>query len=249
MRNRSRIRGAHRLNAAAVLAACVALGASQAKAQALTVLPVNIELAPGQMTSTLTIINNGDAATSIQVRALVWDQADGTEHLGPSDDVAVSPPIATMAPGATQIVRLVLRRAPQGQETSYRILLDQILPPAAPGTVRLALRLSIPVFAQPPTRAVPHIQYHVETDSGRLYLVAVNDGTRHDTIRNVVLTAANGSVLKTAAGASPYILAKTTRRWAITPQGAAPAAGSSLHLTGMSTTGAVDVPVPVVGHP
>ncbi len=80
--------------------------------------------------------------------------------------MVASPPAVTIAPGASQVARLILRKPPEGKEATYRLLVDQIPPPAAPGTVRVALRLSIPVFAEPATRAVAHVQYHVE-NAGR----------------------------------------------------------------------------------
>jgi fimbrial chaperone protein len=122
---------------AGILALC---SAGAAKAQSLTVLPVNIEMAPGQMSTTMTVINQGTTETSVQLRAFAWSQKDGKEVLTASDDVVASPPAATIAPGATQVVRLVLRKAPGAQEATYRMLLDQIPPPAAPGTVRISLR-------------------------------------------------------------------------------------------------------------
>jgi fimbrial chaperone protein len=227
---------------------CVLLGAGASQAQSLTVLPVNIEMAPGQLATTLTVINHGDSETSVQIRALDWNQPEGAEQLTPSSLVVASPPIATIAPGATQIVRLVLRQPPKEREATYRILLDQIPPPASPGTVRIALRLSIPVFAQPVIRALPHVEYHIENDAGQAYLVALNDGGRHDTIRDIVLTTTSGNGLTTTANASPYILAGATRRWLIDAQNHPLTSGETLHLTGKADTGPVDQPVPVIAH-
>ena len=241
-----RVAGAGAL--AAGLAVLLAGGA--AKAQSLTVLPVNISMAPGQLASTLTVINQGTAETSVQVRALAWSQAaDGKETLVPSDQVLASPPIVTIAAGATQVVRLVLRSAPQGKEATYRILLDQIPPPAAPGMVRIALRLSIPVFAEPDTRAVSHVQYHVERDAGQAFLVALNDGGRHDTVRDIALTTTDGSAVKTVADASPYILAGAAQRWRIVGPDRVPATGGSLRLSARADSGAISEPVPVVAQP
>ena len=45
-----------------------------ARAQSLTVLPVSIQMAPGQMSSELMVINMGDTETSVQVRAFIWSQ-------------------------------------------------------------------------------------------------------------------------------------------------------------------------------
>ena len=227
----------------------VLLAGGTAWAQGLTVLPVNIEISAGQMATTLTVINHGDSETSVQVRAFGWKQPDGAEQLTPSDDVMVSPPIATIAAGATQVVRLVLRRPVQGNEATYRVLLDQIPPAAAPGTVRVALRLSIPVFAQPAVRALPHVQFHVQSAAGQAYLVAFNDGGQHETIRDIALTTNTGSRLKTTAGVSPYILAGATSRWRIDTLSGVPAQGGTLHLTGNANAGVLDQPVTVVRSP
>src|ERR1700722_8836815 len=85
-----------------------------AKAQSLLVLPVNIGLPAGQKATTLTVTNQGISETAIQIRAYAWSQKDGTDQLTTSDAVVVSPPMASIAPGATQVVRLILRQSPQG---------------------------------------------------------------------------------------------------------------------------------------
>jgi fimbrial chaperone protein len=220
-----------------------------ARAQALMVLPVNIQMAPGQKASTLTVINQGDTETAIQIRAYAWSQQNGDDQLTPSDAVMVSPPLATIAPGASQTVRLVLRQSPQGQEATYRILVDQIPPPAAPGVVRVVLRLSIPIFAQPAIRAVPHVQFHVERDAGKMFLVALNDGGHHEVLREALLSTSDGRTLKTTSNASPYILAGATRRWAIDAQGLPPLSGETLRLTAHADSGAIEQQVHVVSLP
>ncbi|MDI1238537.1 MAG: fimbria/pilus periplasmic chaperone [Polaromonas sp.] len=237
-----------RFGALATGALALLLGTA-ASAQSLTVLPVNIEMAPQQMATTLTVVNQGDTETSVQIRAFKWMQPDGNEELTPSDEVLVSPPIATIAPGATQIVRLVLRRAPQDREATYRILLDQIPPAAAPGTVRIALRLSIPVFAAPATRVAANVQFRAESKAGQTYLVAVNDGNRRETIREITLKSNDGGGLTTAASSSPYILAGATRRWPIGAPGRLPTAGETVHLTGRMDAGVIDQHVPVAAAP
>jgi fimbrial chaperone protein len=217
-----------------------------AKAQSLTVLPVSIQMAPGQMATTLTVINQSDSETSFQVRTFTWSQlGSGDDQLAATNELLASPPLATIAAGATQVVRMVLRRPPQGQEASYRILLDQLPPPAAPGTVRIALRLSIPILAEPATRAAPHVQWRIESGGGQAWLVAVNDGNRHETVRDIVLATAGGASLKVEANVSPYVLAGATRRWRIVAASPGPALGASLHLTARADAGAIDQTVSV----
>jgi fimbrial chaperone protein len=222
--------------------------AGVARAQGLSVWPVTVQLAPSQLAAALTVINQSDGETSFQVRPFAWHQQDGADQLATTDDVLASPPLGTISAGATQVVRLVLRNPPQGREATYRILLDQIPPPAAPGTVRIALRLSIPIFAEPPTRAVPHVQWRILSSGRQSYLEALNDGDRHETVRDIML-ASSGSTEKIEANVSPYILAGSTRRWRIITPGARLAPGANLRVTAQMDAGPLDQAVPVVAGP
>ena len=227
----------------------VLLAAGAASAQSLRVMPVNIQMAPGQSAITLTVINEGSAVTAVQVRAYAWNQSDGTDQLTDTDELLASPPLASIEAGETQVVRLVLRRTPKGREATYRILLDQIPAASSPGMVQVVMRMSIPVFAEPATRAVPHVQFHIERNAGQAYLVVVNDGLRHEAIRDVVLSASDGSTLKNDSGTSPYVLAGATRRWPIDAQAPLPPAGESLHMKAHADAGALDQQVRIVGVP
>jgi len=222
-----------------------------AGAQSLSVLPVNIFLPPGQRATTLTVTNHGNSETAIQIRAYAWNQPDGEDQLTTSDVVVVSPPLATIAPGATQVIRLILRLPPLSgdPEATYRILVDQIPPPAEPGIVHVVLRLSIPIFALPTTRAPSIVRYHVELNAGQVYLVGVNEGRRHEAIRDIVLSTSDGRKLKTESSASPYILSGATRRWPIAAQGPLPLPKETLRLTAHSDAGAVEEQVSVVAAP
>jgi fimbrial chaperone protein len=220
-----------------------------AGAQALAVLPVNIFVQPGQRATTLTVTNQGSAETAIQIRAFAWNQPDGADQLTTSDAVVVSPPLVSIAAGATQVVRIVLRQSPQGSEATYRILVDQIPPKAEPGIVHIVLRMSIPIFAQPMTRAAPHVQFHVEFDAGQVYLVGINDGLRHEAIRNIELSTSDGRTLKADPSSSPYILAGVTRRWHIAMEGPLPLPSESLRLTAHADAGAIKEQVPVIAKP
>jgi fimbrial chaperone protein len=219
------------------------------KAQSLSVLPVNIFLAPGQSASTLTITNQGNTKTAVQIRAFAWDQQGDSDQLEATEAVLVSPPIAPIEPGASQVVRLILRKPPQGREATYRILVDQIPPPAEPGIVHVVLRLSIPIFAEPATRAVPQVQFHVVRDAGQMVLVASNDGLRHQVIRDIELSTSDGHKLKAVPGASPYILAGATRHWNIAVEGPLPPPSETLQLTGHSDAGAIEEQVRVISTP
>jgi fimbrial chaperone protein len=219
--------------------------ARAAEAQTLSVLPVNVFLAPGQRAATLTVTNQGTSAAAIQIRGFAWGQKDGDDELTHSDALVVSPPLASIAPGASRVVRIMLRQAPVTQEATYRILVDQIPAAAEPGIVRIVVRLSIPVFALPATRALPHVQFHLEYKDGKVFLVGVNDGLRHEVIREIVLSTSDGRKLKEDSGALPYILAGSTRRWAMVANGPLPLQDETLHLTARSEAGAIEEQVRV----
>jgi fimbrial chaperone protein len=220
-----------------------------ATAQSLSVLPVNIFLAPGESASSLTVTNQGNSKTSIQIRAYAWNQYQDKDLLTSSDLVAVSPPITTLAPGASQVVRLILRQRPSLHENTYRILLDQIPPPAEPGTVHVVLRLSIPIFAEPGIRANPNVEFHLESKDGEMSLVGDNNGLRHMAIREIELVTSDGRTLKAESGSSPYILSGATRHWKIDAQGPLPLPNEKLQLKAQSDAGAIDRQVSVVAAP
>ncbi len=225
------------------------LAAPAAGAQALSVLPVNILFSPGQRATSLTVTNKGTSETAIQVRAYAWSQKDDDDQLTDTDAVVLSPPLARMAPGASQVIRIILRQPPQGREATYRILIDQIPPPAEPGIVHMVLRLSIPIFALPPTRAVSHVQFHLEIDAGKLVLVGINDGLSHQVVHDIVLSASDGRKFKEESSASPYILAGATRRWPIAAQAPLPLPGETLQLSAHSDAGAIQQQVSLVKAP
>ena len=204
----------------------------------LTVVPVSFELQPGQLTAVLSIQNDTDREADFQVRPFAWGQPGGADQLSPTDVLMASPPLGRVSVGAGQVVRLVLRQPAQGQEASYRILLDQVPPPPQPGVVGFSLRLSIPVFAEPTGHPAPHVRWSVQFDGGASYLVAVNDGTRHDTFRDMALTAADGRALALEQNVSPYVLAGATRRWRILTSIAPSREG--LRLRARADTGAID---------
>jgi fimbrial chaperone protein len=207
----------------------------------LTVIPVSFELTPGQMTAVLNIQNHTDREADFQVRPFAWDQPGGDDRLSPTDVLVASPPLGRIPVGGDQVVRLILRRPAQGQEASYRILLDQVPPPPEPGVVSLALRLSIPVFAEPSAREAARVNWTIQSDAGVYYLVAVNSGARHAAFRNMALTE-SGRPIALETHVSPYILPGATRRWRITSSNFAPSR-EALRLTALADSGPVDQPV------
>lgn len=240
-------RGRRSLLGAAVFL-CASLFAEAATAAQLGIAPVYVHMAPGQRAAALTVTNEGDEPAAFQIRAYVWRQTpEVADDLVPTEELLVSPPLGKLEPGAQQVVRLVLRQPPTEREASYRILLDEIPPPAAPGTVRIAIRQSIPVFALPQTKVAARITWHIERDAdGTVWLAASNLGNRHAEVREVALTTAEGTALAVEPRPLPYVLAGATQRWRIAAP--TPAAGQVLHLTARVGAATVEERISVSGR-
>jgi fimbrial chaperone protein len=234
--------------AALVFAVC-AFGA-RADADGIMVSPVSIVVAPGQMAAALTIVNNGDREVSFQIRSFAWQEnRAGDVELSPSTDLLVSPPLGTIAPGATQTARLMLVHAPQDREISYRILFDELAPPAQAGLVHIALRLSIPVFAEPSGIAAPHVQWRLASQGSQMWLIAHNDGMRHQTIRDIALHTADGHAFDLKEDTPPYVLAGGEHRWSIQAGNRLPGPGAVLRLTATGDSGAISEQVRLNASP
>ncbi|AHJ63138.1 Chaperone protein ecpD [Granulibacter bethesdensis] len=194
---------------------CLLIGSSKIYAQGISITPVSISLASGQMTSFVTLTNSGDADLSFQVRSFEWSSSpEDPYNLTPTDQLLVSPPLGTIAPHESQTIRIVLRRAATTSESSYRILIDQIPAPGTIGTVNVAIRLSIPLFAAPPSPVSPHLKWSIERSTAGAFLTALNTGEKHLKIYDVSLSNDHKNT-KIKVEISPYILPHTIQKWKI----------------------------------
>lgn len=214
--------------------------ATTAAAQAgatLEVAPVRHELTAARPLLSMKVSNRGSEPATLQLRAFVWSQADGEDRLLPADDAVISPPMFTLAPGASQIVRARVRPGAGEREASYRLLIDE-LPAGEPNsTVQVALRLSIPVFVNAAARAPAQLEWQL----GAAGLQVVNAGRAHQRVHDLSLWAADGRVIAPLAATSPYLLAGAQRHWRLPERGVA--AGDAVVLRYTTDHGRVDVPL------
>lgn len=124
------------------------LAAVPASSASLRVAPVGFELTGGTATSTLQIRNEDQRPVTVQVRVFRWNERGGPQALEPTRDVVASPPLATLAPGTENLVRIVrLKKGPAGPRETYRLIVDEVPDrrPLASGQVQVVVRHSIPV--------------------------------------------------------------------------------------------------------
>ena len=203
-----------------ILSACgaalltLASPAAPASAGTLEVNPVRLDINSGRRTATVTLRNPTDRPVTIRAYSLEWRQADGDDQYSETSAVIVSPPIFTIAPGATQLVRVGLRspsRAPQ----AYRLIIEEV-PDATPGNgIQVALRLNLPLFSALSAGEPATLRWSAwrEPDGGWT-LEAVNGGTGYVRLSHDDARAATGLRLGDTVNLGT-VLPGATRRWRI----------------------------------
>jgi fimbrial chaperone protein len=216
----------------------------------LQVDPVRIDLSPRQQTVAVTVHNNSDKPTSIQIEAVAWSQAGGKDVYAPTRELLVSPPIVTIAPGAEQIIRAALRRqADATLELAYRIYLQELPPAPTPGFMGLhvALRIGLPVFVMPLSgSAAPKMVWTVApAREDSLKVVLNNQGNAHVQVTDFALLVTGTDKTIAAEAGSSYVLAGQTREWLLKAVISDYQSGGRLRLKAYTDAGAIDMELPL----
>jgi fimbrial chaperone protein len=132
-----------------VCAVFLFLQCSATLAASLQISPVTIQLTAAENGKVINLSNGGDEPIHAQVRAFVWDQADEQDKLTPTREIVASPPIAEVAAGGQQVIRVIRSSMePLQQERAYRLLIDELPPEGATAgaNVQFRFRYSVPLF-------------------------------------------------------------------------------------------------------
>jgi fimbrial chaperone protein len=211
--------------------------AAPASASTFNISPIRAVLTNSHRTEALTIANAEDSPVVVQVRVLSWSQKAGAEQLEDTRELLVTPPVLQIAANSEQIVRVALRREPDpAQELTYRVIFEEV-PQAAPGNftgLRVALRLSIPVFVAPAHgSAGAQVAWASRwLPNGQLELAATNSGSGHLQITDFEALFP-GSLMPLRGATSKYVLPGSRVSWILTPpsdatrQGTIPIRGHS----------------------
>jgi fimbrial chaperone protein len=194
---------------------------STAQGGQFSVNPVRVELSQDNPIAVLKITNQGKEQLTLQTRTLTWDQNDAGDVFGPTSEVLATPPLFTLAPGAEQIVRVGMRRSFDPRlELTYRLFFEEVLPPPSPDFrgIRMALNVSLPVFAGQPDKFKSHVAWRLEKTVDGMALHAINGGSAHLQARMLKLSStAGGRPLLNVEG-NFYILPMKERIWPIKAQ-------------------------------
>ncbi len=205
------------LPAASALGLLLVLACGQlAGAAGITVAPIRVDLSATHPSSFIQLGNGDLQAKLIHARIFQWDQANGKDRLTPAPDVVISPPIFSLEPGSTQIVRVgLVENLPGSIERSYRILITEVPSTTAPDRVMVTLQLSIPVFVTPSGATQAQVQIRArKLAHHKVELVLSNTGGSHIRLTRLVLRDAASSRVIAEDTAPLYVLAgeQVTRR-------------------------------------
>lgn len=187
-----------------------------AAAGTLQVNPVLLEIDAGRRTATVTVRNEEAVPVTIRAYPLEWRQAEGQDVYSESRAVIVSPPIFTIAPGATQLVRVGLR-SPSGSPQAYRLIIEEV-PEAAPSQgIRIALRLNLPLYASVPVGDPATLRWSaIRGPDGGWAIEAANPGTGYVRLNPALAEAATGIRFGDTVSFGT-VLPGASRRWTIGP--------------------------------
>ncbi|MBO2915674.1 fimbrial biogenesis chaperone [Enterobacter sichuanensis] len=193
--------------------------------------PIDPWLAADAKATELWIQNQGNSATTMQVRIVRWKQEEGHERYTAQQDVVASPPIVTIAAGSKQLIRLIKQASvPAGVEQAYRIIVDEIPQAdvkAEPAIgLKLQMRYSIPLFVYgqgiPTIKEGAHhavvetrnLSWRVTQAGGQPALEVQNRGDVHVRLSQVALEQ-GGQKRTIAEGLLGYVLPGSSRSWPI----------------------------------
>lgn len=186
----------------------------------IVVSPVRLLMTYGKDTTTVNLTNNTEKMILFQVEPFLWTQDEGDDKLNATKEIIAMPPIFTLEPGKTQMIRIALRRPrAEKQEITYRIFITQVPDETVRASqgIHTNLRISVPIFVRPKGSAKPQIDWQVrKIGDSQLKLMVKNTGNAHILLGTVQLFPDKGSEEPFYENAiSGYVLGGQSRSWTL----------------------------------
>lgn len=185
--------------------------------------PVSVEILSDQAASSISLYNQSNESSDLQVRVFEWRQNAGQDQLIPTDEIAVSPPFLKLQPNDSYNLRVVrINPVPVSDEKTYRIIIDELPKPIdnrkVDQGVNVLLRSSLPLFVVNKD-AITKLTWSIQQQQNNSSLIINNVGNRHALLSNLTLvdTTANKSYAIKVNTVNGYILAGKARNFNISP--------------------------------
>jgi fimbrial chaperone protein len=195
-----------------LLAAAAAFAAAPSFAGTIEVDPVRVEINADRKIGSVRVRNAANLPVTIRGYALGWTQKEGANQFEPASEVIVSPPVSTIPPGGSQLVRVGLRGGLK--PSAYRLIIEEV-PQAKPqGGIQVVLRLDMPVHVlEEPGRLDELVWSAWQQPDKSWILEASNPGDGYVRIDAGDLTRKTG--LRIAGKQFGTVLPRSSLRWAL----------------------------------
>ena len=182
-----------------------------------SVSPTRLNLSGASRSQLLSITNAGATPSRFLVRAAGWSVSEsGVVELSPDDKLVVFPASFTVAPKATQNIRIGTDQPAGDTEQTWRIILEELPNPDAQSsantTINVLSVLSVPVF-MPPTSSRKSMELALDSvKAGTATVVLTNKGNAHEMIAAVSVAALRGETVLAQAQQEGWYLLPGKRR-------------------------------------
>jgi fimbrial chaperone protein len=189
-----------------------------------SVNPVRMDLSAKQPVASVTVRNDGAEATVVQLELMGWAQADNNDVYDATSELLATPPLFTVPPGGSRVVRVGLRRRPDpGHELTYRLYLQEVPPPMEPDFrgMRMTLRVGVPIFVAANSQTRPELKWStVAEPGGKIKLSLLNSGSEHVKIADLELSTDTGGTHSSGVQrVATYVLPGQKREWLLQMDG------------------------------
>lgn len=225
--------------AGALVSAMLSLTAPAAIA--VTIAPVMVELSAQKSVVSVRVLNDSTAAMTFQAQTLLWQQPEGEDQYSPTPDLLVAPAIAVIAPGASQIFRVTLRRPTSAvSERAYRLILEDVSIETTPqpGVVNLRFRHNLPLFVLPRNKPFSSAKWsRCAAPANKTCIRIDNQGNSRVRLSNI---SVEGQDWHKSLGGGVTVLAGAWRQWLFELQSSQ---STGLRIIATSDTGQILKPV------
>ncbi|RAP59342.1 fimbria/pilus periplasmic chaperone [Oleiagrimonas sp. MCCC 1A03011] len=184
-------------------------------AGSLAVAPTSLRLPANGGTAVMYAFNRGDHPVIVQVEGYVWSQHDNADHLASTDRLQRSPPMARIAPGQKQTIRVRVPPSAAKRERTFRLLVSELPDPnnERANSVRVLLQFSVPVFVASGKDSHPALTWRARREADGIRLSVRNDGSGYAKLVNLVTVSPNGKRTPVLSKSLKYVLSGAERSW------------------------------------
>ena len=184
---------------------CALFSMHPTHAGSFNVNPVQIHFNKDQKIETLTITNYDSTPLTVHLKVKKWDQKNGQNIYTDTKDLFMAPPIATIAPNSSQIIRIALKtQRHDHNENAYRLFIAEIpiieSHKVTQTGLNFTLNISMPIFVKSLNDVSLEPEFQASISQGQLRLK--NIGHKHGHLKSIHIPG----VMKQPIEISQYIL-------------------------------------------